>query len=190
MRRYALSLGPKTVKPGQTVLVRAVAWDRRAISDWGLDLGPQRSASGWHAITIVAPEAESAALLEQLESLRAAIWKLLEKQSRRPSGRRRDASMHRGMTQAAVADVRARQIDIQKSTVELAGSIGPSDRQEQLAIKRALNALAFGGNAPSGGPLRRTDGPFSRAGGPCQAGGGTDRLAGPDHRAYCGNSWT
>ena len=143
VRRYALSLKPGVVKVGQTVLVRAVAWDRRMISDWGLDLKPQESASGWQAIKIIAPEAESSALLEQLESLRGVIWKLLEKQvaARTAAG----AMVHaRGMTQAAVADVRARQIDIQKSTVELAGSIAPSNRQEQLAIKRALSALAFG----------------------------------------------
>ena len=62
-----LELKPEVVKPGQTVLVRAVAWDKRAISDWGLDLKPQEGASGWHAIKIVAEDAKSAAALEQLD---------------------------------------------------------------------------------------------------------------------------
>ena len=33
---------PKRAKPGQTVLIRAVAGDKRAIGDWGLELKPAR----------------------------------------------------------------------------------------------------------------------------------------------------
>jgi len=79
-RQYRLELKRGTVKPGQTILLRAVAWDKRAVSDWGLDLKPQETAGSWHAIKIVAEEIESAAALEQLDGLREAIWKLLEKQ--------------------------------------------------------------------------------------------------------------
>ncbi len=43
-----------------------------------------------------------------------------------------------------MADVRTRQIDIQKSTAELAKSIGATDRKERLTIKRVLSGLAFG----------------------------------------------
>ena len=93
MRRHALELKPEVVKPGQTVLIRAVAWDKRVINDWGLDLRPQETASGWHAIKIVAGDAKSSATLEQLESLRGAILKILEKQIRRPGGRRRTAQV-------------------------------------------------------------------------------------------------
>ena len=40
--------------------------------------------------------------------------------------------------------IRTQQIDIQKGTVDLVQSIGPTERQERLAIKRVLNGLAFG----------------------------------------------
>ncbi|MFZ1935867.1 MAG: hypothetical protein WCB27_08635 [Thermoguttaceae bacterium] len=80
VRQHRLQLKRGTFKPGQTVLIRAVAWDRRAISDWGLDLKPQETAGSWHSIKIVAEEVEAAAALQQLDGLREAIWKLLEKQ--------------------------------------------------------------------------------------------------------------
>ena len=80
VRQHRLQLKRGTFKPGQTVLLRAVAWDKRAVSDWGLDLKPQETAGSWHAIKIVAEEVEAAAALQQLDGLREAIWKLLEKQ--------------------------------------------------------------------------------------------------------------
>ena len=80
VRHHALELKPEAVKPGQTVLIRAVVWDKRAINDWGLDLRPQETASGWHAIKIVVEDAKSSAALEQLENLRGAMFKILEKQ--------------------------------------------------------------------------------------------------------------
>jgi hypothetical protein len=144
-RHYSLSLKPETVKPGQTVFIRAVAWDRRAISDWGLELGPQQSASAWHAIKVVAPEAAASATIEQLDGLRAAIAKLLEKQvaARVAAGGMVRMKAVPERTQSS-ADIRTRQIDIQKTTVNLVGSIGSVDQPEQLAIKRALSALALG----------------------------------------------
>ena len=71
---------PEAARPGQAVLVRAVARDKRLLVDWGLDLGPQESATPWHEVKIVAPEAASKAAMAQLDGLRDAIWKLLEKQ--------------------------------------------------------------------------------------------------------------
>ena len=41
-------------------------------------------------------------------------------------------------------DVRARQIDIQKTSFELVKSIGKTDRQQPAAIGRALSELAVG----------------------------------------------
>jgi hypothetical protein len=145
VRQHSLELKPEMVKPGQTVLVRAVAWDRRAIDDWGLALGPQETATGWHAVTIVTEDAQLSAALEQLESLRAAIWKILEKQvlARTAVGAlltKEQLSERAG----AAAEIRTRQIEIQKAAVELVQSIGSSDRRERLSIKRTLNNLAHG----------------------------------------------
>ena len=80
VRHHLLKFTPEMAKPGQTVLIRAVAWDRREVSDWGLTLGKQESASGWHAVKIVAQDAQATAALDQLDKLRDAIWKVLEKQ--------------------------------------------------------------------------------------------------------------
>ncbi|MEN6452437.1 MAG: hypothetical protein ABFC96_18265, partial [Thermoguttaceae bacterium] len=145
-RRYRLRLDPKRFTPGQTVLLRAVAWDKRTINDWGVNLDPQRAESEWHAVTIVANEAEQAAAFQEMDALRAAIWKLLERQLAARAAAATipaRATTGRGFVEAA-ADVRTRQIEIQKSTVELAGSIGPTDRHERLVAKRVLGSLAFG----------------------------------------------
>ena len=167
---HRLELKPGVVKPGQTILIRAVAWDRRIVSDFGLDLKPQETAGSWHAIKIVAKDAEAASSLEQFDRLRTAIFELLEKQirTRTAAGAMAEASSPRPLGEGsgvragqpannphpnplpqgegtkAVADVRTRQIEIQKSTDELAKSIGPTDRADRLTIKRVLNGLAFG----------------------------------------------
>jgi hypothetical protein len=174
VRQHRLQLKRGTFKPGQTVLLRGVAWDKRAVSDWGLDLKPQETAGSWHSIKIVAEEVESAAALKQFDGLREAIWKIFEKQLLArstagllvrsagvpPAPSTQDEGMpstpkNAGGTPAlrnvpkedltkTVTDVRARQIDIQKQTADLAKSIGSTDRKERLTAKRVLNGLAFG----------------------------------------------
>ena len=103
------------------------------------------AASSWLAVKIIAKEVESAAVLKQLEGIHAAIWKLLEKQlaARTATGAMlpKESPADRA---SALADVRLRQIDIQKSTAQLAGSIADADRREQTAIKRVLGTLAAG----------------------------------------------
>jgi len=56
------------------------AQDNREFTEYGLDLAPQEAQSGWHTIRIVAEDAKANAAIEQLENLRAAIFKILEKQ--------------------------------------------------------------------------------------------------------------
>jgi hypothetical protein len=210
VRQHRLQLKRGTFKPGQTVLIRAVAWDKRAISDWGLDLKPQETAGSWHAIKIVAEEAEAAAALQQLDGLREAIWKLLEKQllarsvssplllgpgaRGQGSGGRGQGAGGRGLKSPdragphpnplpkgegtkIVADVRARQIEIQKQTAELVKSIGSTDRKERLTTKWVLSGLAFGemveavavcdallkGDVPPDGKEHRAAGTAARA---------------------------
>lgn len=141
---YRLELPANKVKDGQTAWVRAVAWDRRDIGDWGLDLKAQEGASGWHAIRIVSQEAKSAAELDQLDSLRGSIWKILENQVR---ARMKAAGVPKSIDAAAArnaaTEVRSQQVDIQKATTDLVKAIGNTDKQERAAIKRVLNQLAF-----------------------------------------------
>ena len=130
---------------GQTVLVRAVAWDKRDIADWGIDLKPQQAASDWHSIRLVAEEAKSAETLEQLDSLRSEIWKILEKQVRAKV--QAALILHKAALAeraAQAGDVRSLQVDVQKSSIALVKSIGENDKEEHQAIKRILNQLAFG----------------------------------------------
>ncbi len=145
LRQHRLELGPGRIKPGQTLLVRAVARDQRNFSELGRNLGPQETASGWHTIRIVPQQSQSAATLEQLDRLRRAIWKILEKQIRA----RVDAALILGKEPLAqradtAGGVRTSQIEIQKESIGLVESIGQTDRQERLAVKRVLNHLALG----------------------------------------------
>ena len=80
VEREKLELKADQFKPGQTVMLRGVALDRREFSGWGLDLGPQETAGPWHSVRIVAPESKSAAVMEVLDAQRNAIWKMLQQQ--------------------------------------------------------------------------------------------------------------
>lgn len=142
-RRIVLSAD--LVKPGQTLMLRAKAWDKRNLGDFGLDLNPQETVSPWHLIKVVAPEVKSTATVEQLESLRAAILKIFETQVR---ARMKTSVLTRGKDGAEcvnlAAEVRTAQVQIQKESVALVKSIGESAKEERQAIKRIINALAYG----------------------------------------------
>ncbi|MHB8902776.1 MAG: hypothetical protein ACYC6Y_28785, partial [Thermoguttaceae bacterium] len=142
---HLLTLAPQTATPGQTILVRATVRDRRMFNDFGLELLPQETVTGWHAIRVVDEKAEVDAVLEKLDGLREALFKILEEQVR---ARARNALIV-GQLQideavASAADVRSLQVDVQKSSIALVKSIGDAEPQDHQAIKRALNALAFG----------------------------------------------
>ncbi len=140
-----IALDADLVKPGQTLMVRARAWDKRNISDFGLDLSPQETASPWHLIKVVAPEVKSNATMEQLESLRAAILKIFEAQVR---ARIKAGMLLRAKDQGEggnlAAEIRTRQVQIQKEAVALVKTIGSSAKEERQAIQRIINGLAYG----------------------------------------------
>jgi len=142
---HRLDLAGEKIQPGHTVMVRAVAWDKRDIEGWGLDLKPQKKESAWHSVRIVAQEAKASESLEQLYSLRSEVWKILERQIR--------AKVKAAMIlhKKALAErttlagkVRNAQVEIQKASIGLVKSIGNTDRDERKATKRILNQLAFG----------------------------------------------
>ncbi len=145
VRRHVLPLKPDVVKPGQTVLLRAVAGDRRSIDSGSIHLKPQETAGAWHAVKIIALEEEQVAALKQFDDLRAAIFAILEKQIRaRTAGNNAKPQAVKLESNPSIADVRTRQIDIQKTTTDLSRSITPGDNKERRTIKRTLNGLAVG----------------------------------------------
>jgi len=142
-RSYDLPLDAQLVSPGQTVLVRAVAWDRRSVAMPGLELKPQQAVSGWHAIRLSDPVVEATRELKRLESLRAAIWRLLEKQIH--ARMQAAAILHAEQPaerRALAAQVRSGQVEIQKGALGIVESITAADDEERLQIKRVLGRLA------------------------------------------------
>ena len=142
---HSLELKSNAVKPGQTVLIRAVVWDKRVVSDWSLDLRPQETASGWYTVKIVAEDAKASAALEQIESLRGNIWKILEKQIHARTAAAEVLKKEQLTERTGIAGaIRTQQVDIQKSASDIVKSIGETQQEERLSIKRILNNLAFG----------------------------------------------
>ena len=153
-------LKPESVKPGQTVLIRAVAWDKRAVSDWGLDLRPQETASGWHAVKIVAEDAKASAALEQLESLRGAIWKILEKQIHARMRRRRAARRPRAAcrTQRRPPASDSHAADRNPEGRGRPGQVDRPDRPRGAAVDQARpQRPGLRRHASGRGPVRRAD---------------------------------
>lgn len=145
VRQYGLKLDPEKIKPGQTVLIRAAAWDKLAINDWGLKLKPQETVGPWREITIVSKDDEASAALERLDSLRGELLKILEKQVRaRTAAADIKPQPLVAPRRDLINDLRGRQIDIQKSSSALAKTINPAARKEIQTIKRVLSELAYG----------------------------------------------
>lgn len=142
---HELKLSDTPVEPGQTLLLRAVAWDERSVSEWGQDLKPQQTATAWHAVRVVSKEAKLGAAVEELDQLRQALWKLLEGQLRaqaETAAIRQKAELAEAITAAGA--VRSQQIALQKEGIALAQSIVPGEREEPRRVKQALNQLALG----------------------------------------------
>ncbi len=142
---HSLALPADKAAPGTVVMLRAVAADRREFQKYGMTLGPQESATPWMSIRVVDPDAKAAAALEQSESLRAAIFKILQQQvhARVVAGAilQRNELADRAKTSA---EVRALQVEIQKAATAVIQSIQDTDHDDRRQIKRALNRLAFG----------------------------------------------
>lgn len=144
---HSFALDPDKCNPGQTVLIRAVAADKRNLAKWGLDLRPQLTVGPWHAVKIIAGEEKTAAAIKDLESLRSAVFRILETQirARATLGALQETAAQTQDPQAvsaALKDVRAKQVAVQSGTQEIVATIKDNDSAERLAIKRVLNNLA------------------------------------------------
>lgn len=142
---HQLPVDPAKVKAGQVLQVRAVARDRRVMDVPGLKLGPQETASAWCSIRVVAPEAKASADLARLDSLRAGVARILTEQIRArvltiglPKLPTRD-----GQAQLATT-IAAGQVAIQKESVALVESVGPTYDEGALTVKKVVNKLAYG----------------------------------------------
>ena len=144
---HSLKLNEGQPAPGSVLLVRAVAVDRRDIdiSRWGIRLRPQEAAGPWHSIRIIGREEKTADDLRKLRDLRAAVYNILEKQIRTRVAASQ-ISKHNCPKDALrlSEDVRSKQINIQKTTFDLAGSITQTDQKDRLNIKKVLGRLSMG----------------------------------------------
>jgi len=145
LAEHRLGLAAARVQSGDVVRLRAVALDKRSFGDWGQNLSPQEAASAWHAIKIVSAQAQTVAALEQLDGIRAALFKILEQQLRARGHTaqvpQRPTAAERG---AAVAQIGTEQAAIWKATQAVVALIGDKDVEERLKIKRAAQALTVG----------------------------------------------
>jgi hypothetical protein len=142
---HRLEMDAKKIPSGHTVRIRASAWDKRDVADWGLDLKPQPADSEWSVIRVVAEEVKVTQSLEQLDNLRGNLWKIMEKQL---LARVKSAGVLQkkelGERAGIAGDVRADQVDVQKQSVALVASVKDADKEERLVIKRALSSVAAG----------------------------------------------
>ncbi len=140
-----LTLDPARFKPGQAVLVRAVARDGRSLKLAGQTLTPQETATPWHRIRVIATEAKSAADLARLDALRAGVLRLLEQQvrARIAAAQAAKAPVRDDATKLAAQSLRG-QTDVQKSAVALVESIGTDALEEARTVQRVVNKLAYG----------------------------------------------
>ena len=145
VEHHRLELPAEKVQAGQTVMVRAVTWDGRNIARGGLDLMPQEATSAWHTVRLVDGQAQVSEALEQLDSVRGGIYRILEKQVR---ARAQSAEI---LKEELVADrlgiaeaVRKKQVEIQKDAIALVKALGKAEAPDKAAVRRVMNSLSFG----------------------------------------------
>jgi len=145
VRRFEMQLGPDKFKPGQTVLLRAAAVDRRSIRLEGIKLDPQETLGPWHAVQLVADEAQALAVVERFESLRDRLEKILQRQVRaRVAADPLHKAEGEGTRADIVADVRIQQVEIHKDALDVAQSLEAAGEESLRRIRRTLGELAAG----------------------------------------------
>ena len=158
VRQHRLELKPEEIKPGQTVLLRAVAWDKRSLDDWGLSLKPQETATPWHGNQ---NHRRGRKELRRLGRLGKPPQRHLEDSGEanprpdRRGGHRENRATRRSHRRSPATSARSRSTS-RKSSAELVKSLAPSDNEERQTIKRVLNGLAFGDMLAGRQAVRRT----------------------------------
>jgi hypothetical protein len=141
----ALPLSAFGVKSEQSLLVRAVAVDNREVQASGTAFGPQETASTWHRVRMVSPEAHATQKLMHLDELRTQIWQILQLQLRaRANAAGTDARSSIVAATRLAGQVRVQQIDVQTTTSELVRTIDPGNDEDRRLARRVLNNLSVG----------------------------------------------
>ncbi|MGQ9503977.1 MAG: hypothetical protein ACUVQG_11300 [Thermogutta sp.] len=141
---YELVLSAERFQPGQVVMIRAVAWDRRNFGKFGLDLRPQKAESSWVTLRLLSTEDKVAGELKAIENLRAAIFRILEEQIRSKAATLslvKTVEENPAQFAGGIRAISARQVDIRSSTEAVVRSISDTDTQERKVIKRVLANL-------------------------------------------------
>ncbi|MDO4558367.1 MAG: hypothetical protein Q4C47_05325, partial [Planctomycetia bacterium] len=129
---------PGDLAEGDQVIFRIVATDRRNVpvtQTGGVVSGPQEGSSVRRTVKIVSREERAEQVAADTENVRAAIWKILEKQLR--------ARVDTGLV-GATPEVRTIQVAIQRETSQLAMNAPEGERGERKSIRRRLGELAAG----------------------------------------------
>lgn len=143
--KYDLDLDSKRFRIGETVLLRAVASDRRRFNSFGLHVSAQESAGPWHRIRLVEPEARAGEALAQADNLRAKLWAILRTQIRaRTLSPQVAATAEPGPAARLAHDLRKLQIDVQQQTAGLAEGMQAQADDDLRKTRRVLNRLAQG----------------------------------------------
>jgi hypothetical protein len=138
-------LSPERYAPGQTILVRAVALDRRNLTVGGTRLEPQEATSSWIRIKLISLDEAASDTLARIEGLSAKLWAILQTQLRaRVTSAQVAKQASFDDAQQLAADVRQRQIQVQTNSADLAKSIDASIGENESTVKQALAKLAHG----------------------------------------------
>ena len=142
---HDMHLSSDRFEPGQTILVRAVALDRRSITVRGTRLEPQAATSSWIRIKLISPEEEASETLARIEGLSAKLWAILQTQirARVTSAQVTKQASFENARQLAT-DVKQRQIQVHTNSADLVKSIDASAGENEATVKQALAKLAHG----------------------------------------------
>ncbi|NQT38902.1 MAG: hypothetical protein HQ581_15505 [Planctomycetes bacterium] len=138
-----IPLDAEKVLVKQAVQVRAVVQDRRYFAQWGEELLPQQATTAWQTVRIVDGESRAEEAIEQLQSIRAALWKILRTQVtarvRASTIRQHDELSQRD---EMAGEVRRLQLDVRKAATGLVEGIEPGGDSDRLRIQSELDRLA------------------------------------------------
>lgn len=142
---HQMLLSPERFETGQTILVRAVALDRRSFLVRGSRLEPQATESSWIRIKLISPEEEASETLARIEGLSAKLWAILQTQIRARVTAAQVTNQERfDNARQLGTDVRQRQVQVQTNSADLAQSIDASAGENEATVKQALAKLAHG----------------------------------------------
>lgn len=142
---HNMHFSPERFEPGPTILVRAVALDRRSLSVGGSRLEPQAATSSWIRIKLISPEEQASETLVRIEGLNAKLWAILQTQLRaRVTTAQVTKQESFDNARQLATDVRRRQIQVQTNSADLTKSIDASAGENEATAKQALAKLAHG----------------------------------------------